>query len=183
VITSNAEIAYTIDLLRKHGAEKRYQYKIIGFNSRLDSIQAAILRVKLRKLDTWLKSRREIASLYNRLLSKIGGLAIPFAAEYGTHSFNYYTLRLSYGRLQRAKLRKHLETSGIQTAVYYPLSLHLQEAYRYLGYKHGDLPVSELAQEQVLSIPIYPELEVEKVNLIAQIVSDSINKMQSVTTK
>jgi len=183
VITNDAEIAHTIDLLRKHGAEKRYQHKIIGFNSRLDSIQAAILRVKLRRLDTWLKSRREIASLYNRLLSKIDGLAIPFVADYGTHSFNYYTLRLSHDHLQREKLRKHLEANGIQTAVYYPLSLHLQEAYRYLGYKHGDLPASELAQKQVLSLPIYPELEAEKVKIIAQAVSDSINKMQSVSTK
>lgn len=156
VATNQASIAETVDLLRKHGAKTSYYYLLPGFNSRLDTIQAAILSIKLKKLNYWNELRRKKAALYSKLLSGRDGIEPPFVAEFSKASFNYYTIRLK--NLSRNNLRKHLAGRGIQTAVYYPLSLHLQEAYRALGYKPGDFPESERAQEQVLSLPMYPEL-------------------------
>jgi len=158
VVTNEPRIAKTVDLLRKHGANTHYHYLLPGFNSRLDTLQAAILNVKLKRLGSWNELRRNKAALYNQLLSRIDGIEPPSVEEFSKPSFTYYTIRLKDSSLNRNKLREYLESRGIQTMVYYPLSLHLQEAYRSLGYREGDLPESELAQEQVLSLPMYPEL-------------------------
>lgn len=158
VVTNELEIAETIRILRAHGVHKSYDYLRPGFNSRLDTLQAAVLRVKLRQLDRWITLRREKAALYSQLLSGLDGIEPPLAGAFGNHSFNYYTIRLKKAALNRNKLRKHLELRGIQAMVYYPLSLHLQEAFSHLGYQPGDFPESEQAQEQVLSLPVYPEL-------------------------
>ena len=116
------------------------------------------MRVKLKNLDKWNDRRRSEASLYNRLLSQVDGIEPSFVEEHNKPSFNYYTIHLIDSRLERNQLRRHLESKGIQTMVYYPLSLHLQEVYSSLGYKYGDFPQSEQAQEQVLSLPMYAEL-------------------------
>ena len=158
VVTSDPQIAETSNILRKHGAKTTYYYCLHGFNSRLDSLQASILSVKLKYLDKWLNQRREKAGIYNQLLKNIDGIEIPFVDSMGTHSFNYYTIRLKDSRISRDDLRKHLESRGISNAVYYPLSLHLQEIYKYLGYKKSDFPESEKAQEEVLSLPMFAEL-------------------------
>jgi len=158
VVTNTPEIAETVDVLRKHGSRTSYYHIMHGFNSRLDALQAAILRVKLKHLDRWNEQRRSKASLYTRLLSQIDGIEPPHVEERNKSTFNYYTIRLVDSRLDRNELREHLESKGIQTMVYYPLSLHLQEVYRGLGYEFGDFPQSEQAQEQVLSLPMYPEL-------------------------
>jgi len=163
VVTNEPEIAETVDLLRKHGAKTSYHYLLPGFNSRLDTLQAAILIVKLRRLDNWQELRQNKAMLYNKLLGEIDSIEPPSVEEFGKPSFNYYTIRLKGPGLNRNKLREHLESGGIQTMVYYPLSLHLQEAYEALGYKQGDLPESERAQSQVLSLPMYPELSEEQI--------------------
>jgi len=159
VVTNDPEIAETVDVLRKHGSKTGYYHVVHGFNSRLDALQAAILRVKLEHLDRWNELRRSKASLYTRLLGQIDGIQPPCVEEHSESSCNYYTIRLVDSRLDRSALRKHLEAKGIQTAVYYPLSLHLQEVYKSLGYRIGDFPQSEQSQEQVLSLPMYPELD------------------------
>jgi len=172
VVTSDPEIAKTVEMLRKHGASKGYYHLLPGFNSRLDTIQAAILRVKLKYLDKWNELRRSRASLYNRLISQMDDIEPPYNADFSTHSGNYYTIRLKDSRLQRDELRQHLEGKGIQTAIYYPLSLHLQEVYKSLGYKTGDFTQSELAQEQVLSLPMYPELSNEQIAAVVSAIKD-----------
>jgi dTDP-4-amino-4,6-dideoxygalactose transaminase len=167
VVTSDAQIAETVRILRAHGSKASYQHVTHGFNSRLDALQAAILRAKLKHLDDWIEARRRKATLYTELLSRLDGIEPPHSEKHPRSSCNYYTIRLKDSRLNRAELRKHLVSQGIQTAVYYPLSLHLQEVYRYLAYKPGDFPQSELAQEQVLSLPMYAELSEEQVEEVA----------------
>lgn len=167
IVTGEAKIADTADLLRKHGARSSYYYLMHGFNSRLDSIQAAVLRVKLKYLDEWNELRRDKARLYAQMLSQMGDIEPPYVEKDCLSSFNYYTIRLRNRRIDRDELRKYLASEGIQTSVYYPLSLHLQEVYKSLGYKAGDFPASELAQEQVLSLPMYPELGEKRIEEIA----------------
>jgi len=166
VVTTAPEIAETVRILRVHGSKTTYQHVMHGFNSRLDALQAAILRVKLRHLNDWIDQRRQKASLYSELLSKIEGIESPYVAPGGSHIFNYYTVRVRNSRRNRNELREYLNSQGIATAIYYPLSLHVQEVYKFLGHKVGDFPESERAQEEVLSVPLYPELggeEIEKV--------------------
>ena len=158
VITNDPKIAEIVNMLRKHGSKASNYHLIPGFNSRLDTLQAAILRVKLKNLETWNEQRRSRAIIYNQLLSQIDSVEPPYVEKHNKHSYNYYTIRLKNSHLNRSEIRKKLESNGIQTAVYYPLSLHLQEVYKPLGYKQGDFPQSELAQQQVLSLPMYPEL-------------------------
>lgn len=168
VVTSNPEIAEKVMMLRNHGCGQKYYHLVPGFNSRLDELQAAILRVKLRHLDKWIEMRREKASLYSQLFSRIGGIQPPYVSPDNYHIFNYYTIGLENGKLNREKLGKYLNTKGIATAIYYPLSLHLQQVYKPSGYKPGDFPESEKAQEEVLSLPIYPELGDDKIEEIVK---------------
>jgi dTDP-4-amino-4,6-dideoxygalactose transaminase len=173
VVTSNAEIAETVRILRVHGSKAGYQHVMHGFNSRLDALQAAILRVKLKHLDHWNELRRSKAALYTRLLSRVDGIEPPYFEKNCKYSCNYYTVRIKDSHLSRDELRKHLESEGIQTMVYYPLSLHLQEVYKYLGHKPGDFPESERAQEQVLTLPMYPELSEEQIELVVESLRNS----------
>jgi len=170
VVTNNPEISEIVAMLRNHGSKEKYYHLMTGFNSRLDELQAAILRVKLRYLDKWIELRRQKASLYNKLFSQIDGISPPYIAPDSYHVFNYYTIRLQGQRINRDALRAHLSSKGIATAVYYPLSLHLQEVYRGLGYRAGDFPEGETAQKQVLSLPIYPELSKSQTEKIAQFI-------------
>ncbi len=163
VVTNDPQIAEVVRMLRQHGSKTSYYHIIPGFNSRLDALQAGILRIKLRYLDSWNSLRRQKASLYMQLLGEIDGIEPPYIAEHVESSANYYTIRLRNRSINRNKLREYLGSKGINTAVYYPLSLHLQEAYKPLSYKLGDFPVSELAQEQVLSLPMFPELSEEQI--------------------
>jgi dTDP-4-amino-4,6-dideoxygalactose transaminase len=166
VVTNDPQVAETVRILRVHGSKTTYQHVMHGFNSRLDALQAAILRVKLKHLDRWNELRRSKTAIYTRLLSQVNDVEPPYFDRYSKSSCNYYTIRLKDSRLNRNELRKHLESRGIQAAVYYPLSLHLQEVYKYLGHKPGDFPESERAQEEVLSLPIYPELDEDQVEKI-----------------
>ncbi len=169
IVTSNPDIAERAKILRNHGCREKYYHLIHGFNSRLDSLQAAILRVKLRHLDDWIKMRRQKASLYSQLLEGIVDIEPPYVAPYGYPVFSYYTIRLN-SRLSRDKLREFLGSQVVATAIYYPLSLHLQEVYKPLGYKPGDFPQSEHAQGEVLSLPIYPELEAKQIEKVVGLI-------------
>jgi dTDP-4-amino-4,6-dideoxygalactose transaminase len=168
IVTNNPEIAERIGMLRDHGRKQKYYYLIPGFNSRLDEIQAAILRVKLRHLTEWIALRQQKAALYSKLITRIDGVQPPYIAPDNHHVFNYYTIRIEKRKLNREKLQKHLSDRGIATAIYYPLSLHLQPAYAALDYQPGDLAQSELAQEEVLSLPIYPELDEEQIEIVVE---------------
>jgi dTDP-4-amino-4,6-dideoxygalactose transaminase len=174
VITNDGEIREKMIMLRNHGCKQKYYHLIPGFNSRLDELQAAILRVKLKYLERWLEQRRQKASLYSRLLSNIEGVSSPYIASYARHIFNYYTIRIDSNKVERDKLRQHLSAKGVATAIYYPLSLHLQQVYKPLGYKPGDLPISEKAQEEVISLPIYAELSEEQVEKITEAIRNSL---------
>jgi len=172
VISNSQDISDKLKMLRNHGAKQKYYHLVPGFNSRLDGLQAAILRVKLQHLDDWITARRGIADLYRKHLGRIAGLALPGGLRGCRHCYNYYTIGLSNGRWDRPALQKHLSSRGISSMVYYPVSLHLQEVYASLHGKKGDFPVSEKAQDQVLSLPIYPEMTEEQVAQVAAAIED-----------
>lgn len=156
VITNDDKLAERVRILRVHGSKPKYYHHIVGTNSRLDAIQAAILRVKLPHLDEWTAARQKIADIYDALLGNVRGLKTPYHALDRTHIFHQYTIRVLDGR--RDELRDYLKEQGIGTQVYYPLPLHLQKCFQDLGYKEGDLPESERASQEVLSLPVFPEL-------------------------
>jgi dTDP-4-amino-4,6-dideoxygalactose transaminase len=152
--TNNDAIAENLRMFRAHGSRRPYHYDFIGFNSRLDSLQAAILLVRFKYLEEWTRRRRHNANLYHKHLKEIKEIALPYELPNGKHVFNQFTVRIR----ERDELFEYLKTKGIGSMVYYPLSLHLQKAFSYLGYKKGDFPEAEKAQDQVLSLPIFPEL-------------------------
>jgi dTDP-4-amino-4,6-dideoxygalactose transaminase len=156
--TNDPQLAERLRSLRVHGSLKKYHCEILGANSRLDALQAAILRVKLPYLEIWTERRRQNAARYVRLFTDYGlagTVALPTEPPGMRHVYNQFVIRVR----QRAQLREHLQRRGIPSEVYYPEPLHLQPAFLYLGYRTGDLPQSELASEQALALPIYPELK------------------------
>jgi dTDP-4-amino-4,6-dideoxygalactose transaminase len=162
VLTDSDAHKEAIRLLRFHGSGGGYFYKEIGYCSRLDEMQAALLRVKATRLEAWNNGRRRNAAAYQERLSDLcGQVFLPQTLPGNHHVYHQYTLRVPNGR--RDDLQKHLASHGIQSAVYYPLSLHMQPAYAYLGYREGDLPESERATQEVLSLPVHPHLSSEQV--------------------
>ncbi|PIR89643.1 transcriptional regulator [bacterium (Candidatus Gribaldobacteria) CG10_big_fil_rev_8_21_14_0_10_33_41] len=166
VVSNNEELAEKIRLLKNHGSSPKEKYLnlILGTNSRLDTIQAAILRVKLKHLEEWSKARAKKAGLYTNQLGKLKELITPSIASGRTHIFHQYTVRVN--KQVRNKLVSYLNKQGIPTMIYYPVPLHLQPAFKYLGYKKGDFPEAEKASEEVISLPIYPELNKNDQNFI-----------------
>jgi len=164
VITNNAELAERVVMLRNHGFRTRYHNEILGGNFRLDAIQAAVLRVKLKYLDRWTEGRQRNAALYQKL---IRGAQLPLESPGGRHIYNQFVIRLP----KRDEMIAHLKQQGIAAEVYYPVPLHLQKCFSTLGYAKGSLPVSEQASESTLALPIYPELTPEMIRYVA----DSIN--------
>ncbi len=168
MITSNHAVSEKVKLLRNHGTVGPYQHGFIGYNSRLDEIQAAILRIKLKHIDTYNSRRRDIALLYTSLLKH----AVQCPVEFGdrTNVYHQYTIMTP----KRSEVAKALQDNNISSVVYYPIPLHFQEAFSYLGYKAGDFPESESAANNVMSLPIYPELEPEKARTIAEIILNTL---------
>ena len=132
-------------------SKSKYLHEVIGYNSRLDNLQAAVLLVKLKYLDGWTKKRQENASYYNERLKALP-VETPFVPQHCTHVYHQYTLRIAK---DRDGLMKFLNSNGIEARVYYPIPLHLQECFKFLGYKRGDFPESEKAMEELISIPVY----------------------------
>jgi dTDP-4-amino-4,6-dideoxygalactose transaminase len=166
VTTDDPEIAERVDLLRRQGGKTRYYHEVLGFNSRLDEIQAALLRVKLQHLDDWQAKRRRIAARYEELLGDLD-VVTPFVRPGVTHVYHQYTIRVS----NRDELHESLKDRGVSTMIYYPLPLHLQKMYDDLGYTEGSLPVSEQAGHEVLSLPMYPELTDEQIQSVAEAIA------------
>jgi len=162
VITNNKKAAEGIRILRNQGNKDKYYHLVLGHNNRLDTIQAAVLNVKLKYLDSWNKKRQENAAYFNRQLQGLP-LTTPFVPIYTTHIYHQYVLRLNG---PSAKLVEHLRDKGIDSRVYYPVPLHLQKCFKHLGYKKGDFPESETACSQTLAIPVYPDLTREEMDYI-----------------
>ena len=158
VVTNHPDLAEKVRLLRAHGSQPKYFHKWIGINSRLDTIQAAILLVKFKYLEKWTGERQKRAEryqlLFQELPSSVEGFKLPTAQYQNRHIFHQYVIRVQ----ERDRLRKFLAEEGIGTDIYYPVPLHLQECYAFLKYRRGDLPNSEKASEEVLALAIYPEL-------------------------
>jgi len=165
VTTNDDELAERIKLLRVHGARPKYFHRLVGMNSRLDAIQAAILSVKLRYLDRWTALRAEVADKYDHLLRDVEGVVIPQREPDRSHVFHQYTVRVLNG--QRDGLQQYLGENGVGSMIYYARPLHLQECFTELGYNKGDLPVSELAAEEVLSLPMCPNLKEAEIDLVS----------------
>lgn len=164
IMTRDAALHRKIRAIVNHGSTTKYYYDEVGVNSRLDTIQAAILRVKLRHLDSFHLARQSVAEKYDQELGDVPQLTIPARAPYSTHIFHQYTLILREG--DRNRLRDYLRSKGIPVMVYYPLPLHLQNAYRDLGYRNGDFPVTESLSETVFSIPMHTEMESVQIEYI-----------------
>lgn len=175
VITNSKEIADRIKMLRVHGSTIRYIHSAIGTNSRLDALQAAVLRVKLKYLNKWLDARRKVAKYYNDNLKNIGTpihtLITPYTPPYNAHTYHLYVLRLKPGP---EKLSKFLNDKGIEARTYYPVPLHLQKCYKGLGYKKGDLKESESAASQTVAIPLYPELGAKEQKFIIEKINEGL---------
>jgi dTDP-4-amino-4,6-dideoxygalactose transaminase len=161
ITTNDAQLAEKLRILRVQGTRKKYRYELLGINSRIDALQAAILRVKLRYLDKWTDGRRRNAKTYRELFTKSDlteQLTLPCEHEASFHVYNQFSIRAP----RRNELREYLRGRGIPTEVYYPSPLHVEPAFAYLGYRNGDFPNAEAACREVLSIPIYPELTLDQ---------------------
>ena len=175
VTTNSARLADRVKMLRVHGSRVRYYHDEVGANSRLDEIQAAILRIKLKRLDSWSAGREKNAKRYDSLFAKAnikGVLDTPKISEGCVSVYNQYVIRVK----KRDELRAYLSAAGIGSEVYYPLPLHLQKCFKELGYKKGDFPVSEKAAKEVLALPIYPELTPAAIKHVVATIGGFYNK-------
>jgi dTDP-4-amino-4,6-dideoxygalactose transaminase len=158
VLTESAELARRVRLLGDHGSERRYEHIAIGFNSRLDAFQAVVLRAKLRRLADGNQARRLAAARYAELLADLPGVILPWAAPGNDHVWHLYTIRVPH----RDAVLRRLRDEKIEAGIHYPVPVHLQPAFRYLGYGKGDFPVAEAAAEQLLSLPLFPQITDEQ---------------------
>lgn len=159
ITTDDEELAQKMRMIRDHGQRQKYYHQVEGYNGRLDSIQAGILRVKLRRLGEWTASRQEAARRYRELFTgQDGRIGLPHEAEWAKHVFHLYVVRVP----NREELMQQLGEAGIGTGIHYPVPLHLQEAYGYLGYGAGDFPVTERVAKEIVSLPMFPQLRGEQ---------------------
>lgn len=165
VVTNDKEIADKVKLLRNHGRREKYEHAVEGYNYRLDALQAAILKVKLSRLDEWNEARRSRAKIYNDLLANTN-IITPVKREYAKHVYHLYVIRAK----ERDKLGKYLGSKGVATGTHYPIPLHMQKAYSYLGYKKGDFPIAEKVSQEILSLPMFPELTGEELKTIVNVI-------------
>jgi len=164
VTTNDETIAKKIAMLRNYGSEKKYHNEEIGFNMRLDEVQAGFLSVKLKHLNEWTKQRKEIAKQYNEALKNVGDLVLPAVHANATHVYHLYVIKTE----NRDGLQKHLSENGIGTLIHYPIPPHLQKAYQYLGFKKGSFPIAEELADNCLSLPIWPGMTLDQVNTVAE---------------
>ncbi len=172
ITTQNKTLKEIIEKLRIHGRDKGYYHSIIGYNSRLDTLQAAILLAKIFHLNQWNNKRYKLAGYYSKHLKNIQNIETPVECKGRKHIYHQYTIRVKKGK--RDNLQKFLKEKNIGTKIYYPLSLHLQKCFKYLGYNRGDMPVSEKASEEVLSLPIFPELKFDEIDYICNSIKEFI---------
>jgi dTDP-4-amino-4,6-dideoxygalactose transaminase len=164
ITTEDDVLADRLRKLRVHGGRQMYHHEMVGTNSRLDALQAAVLSAKLPHLDAWTAARRERAQYYDEQLADVPGVTTPPVLAHNHHVYNLYTIRAQ----RRDELKRRLDEQGIGNGVYYPVPLHLQECFASLGYEPGDLPESERASREVLSLPVFPELKREQQDEVAE---------------
>ena len=164
LFTNDEALAAQIRMVANHGQKIKYHHELIGVNSRLDTLQAAVLNVKLKYLDDYTQARREVADRYDKMLSGIEQLQIPFRASYSTHVFHQYTLKIRNG--QRDGLKNYLAKEGIPSMIYYPVPLHFQKAFHQPSYGEGSFPVTESLSKSVISLPIHTEMSDDQIEFI-----------------
>jgi dTDP-4-amino-4,6-dideoxygalactose transaminase len=162
ILTNNKAMAEKLKILRNQGNKNKYYHLVLGRNNRMDTIQAVVLDVKLKYLEEWNKKRQEIAQYYNKNLAGLG-IKIPFVPSYTTHIYHQYILRAS---VSNKGFVEYLQANGIDSRIFYPVPLHLQKCFKYLGYKVGDFPEAESAAKQIFTLPIYPEMTQEEKDYI-----------------
>lgn len=168
VFTNDQQLADKIRMIANHGQRKKYHHELIGVNSRLDTLQAAILSVKLRYLNEYTSQRNDVANFYDRALADVKGVVIPARDKRSTHVFHQYTLQVG----RRDELKSFLEQRGIPTMIYYPVPLHLQQAYRNPGYGEGAFPVTERLSKTVISLPIHTEMKPAELEFICEAIKN-----------
>ncbi|MBI3939305.1 MAG: DegT/DnrJ/EryC1/StrS family aminotransferase [Acidobacteria bacterium] len=167
LVTNSAEVADKVRMLRNYGQSRKYVHDFLAFNHRLDTVQAAVLRIKLRHLDEWNRNRRKRAALYDQLLKDVE-VVTPFASPLAEHVYHLYVIRTR----RRDEMQAWLQSRAISTGMHYPIPIHLQNAYRDLNYPAGKFPVTEKSAGEILSLPMYPEMGENQVSFVAQAVSD-----------
>jgi len=172
ITTNNKKLAQKIYILRNHGRLEKYKHKIEGINSRLDEIQAAILRVKLKHLKKWNKARQKNAKIYNKFFKDTNNIIIPQITKNNKSVYYFYVIQIK----NRKKIQTKLKNKGISTGIHYPIPLHLQPAYKYLGYKKGDFPNAKKVSKEILSLPIYPELTEKQIKFIVNEIKKIIKR-------
>jgi dTDP-4-amino-4,6-dideoxygalactose transaminase len=171
VVTQDEELAHKIRLLRNHGQAKKYYHQIEGYNGRLDTVQAAVLRIKLKHLSAWNEGRRRNAAYYNDALSHLDGIEIPRETDGAVSVYHLYVIHSD----QRDALQEHLARKGIATGLHYPLPLHKQAAYRHCGYAEQAFPVAERSAARLLSLPMFPELTSMQMDYVLDTIQDFMN--------
>lgn len=168
VVTNNEEIAVKVRMIRDHGQPRKYYHDMIGYNYRMDAFQGVVLNAKLEHLKEWTRRRRENAALYNELLKDVEEVITPKEMPYAKHVYHLYVIRCK----NRDQLQEFLNDKGIATGLHYPIPLHLQKAYAFLGHKRGDFPVAERVAGEILSLPMFPELTQEQIKYVAGAIKD-----------
>src|SRR5688500_11032694 len=167
IVTNDDALAERLFKLRVHGGRQMYHHEMVGTNSRLDAIQAAVLAAKLPHLNKWAEARRAHAAAYQAAFAGMAEVQTPHVDEGNYHVFNQYTLRVQ----DRDGLKAHLDAAGVGNAIYYPVPLHLQECFAELGYRAGQLPQTEASVREVISIPVFPELTVDERGQVIETIS------------
>lgn len=172
ITTNDPRFAEEIKVLRNYGSEKKYYNEVIGYNMRLDELQAALLSVKLALLNNWTKDRQQIAAMYDVALRDCDHIVLPQVNKHSTHVYHLYVIRTS----SRNELQNHLNAAGIGTLIHYPIPPHLQKAYQHLGFKKNDFPIAEKMADTCLSLPIWPGMKQDHVGYVADAIHDFFKK-------
>lgn len=173
VVTNNSEVAARIRMIRDHGQVKKYHHKVVGWNARMDGIQGAVLSVKLKYIDQWNELRRQHAHQYDNLLMSFDKILTPKVASYGTHVYHIYATRVA----NRDAVLKEMQKQGVSCGIHYPVPLHMQEAYRDLGYTDGSFPVAEKCSSEYLSLPMFPELTPSQILHVVETLKQVIKEL------
>lgn len=172
ITTDNDELAHKVKVLRNYGSQEKYKNEVLGYNNRLDELQAAFLRVKLKKLDEWTAERNRIAEIYIQGLKDISGIELFTLAEGATSAYHLFVIKTN----DRQGLQTKLHKAGIRTLIHYPIPPHLQECYQYLGYRKGDFPIAEYLADSVLSLPLFIGMNTENISFISETIKQINSK-------